>query len=203
VSVGPMAKDLDRYFQACLGDAGSAMARARLIVLDSDLHCVLAYRFGRNADRLYARNKVLGVLPVVIHRVWNRWVTHHHHTDISRGAEIGPGFLLMHRNGVFIGPVVIGRNCVVHHHVTLGERVAGGDHSVPRLGNNVWIGPGAIVYGGVSIGNGVTISAGTVLSKSVPDNCLVSGNPGRIVQIEYDNSALINYRDAEEDPSVP
>jgi hypothetical protein len=50
-----------------------------------------------------------------------------------------------------------------------------------------------MIFGGITVGNNVTISAGTVLTKSVPDGSLVAGNPGRIIQCDYDNRLLINF----------
>jgi len=49
------------------------------------------------------------------------------------------------------------------------------------VGNDVWIGAGSIIKPGVNIGDGAIISAGTVLSKSIPPFALVAGNPGRVV----------------------
>ena len=49
------------------------------------------------------------------------------------------------------------------------------------IGNNVFIGADAIVLPGKTIGNNVIVGAGTVISKDVPDNCVVIGNPMRIV----------------------
>jgi carbonic anhydrase/acetyltransferase-like protein (isoleucine patch superfamily) len=117
-----------------------------------------------------------------------------HHADIDPRAQIGPGLLLMHHTGVFIGPAVIGDNCVLHHNVTIGQRVASGNQGVPRLGNDVWIGPGATITGDVTIGDGATISAGSVVSRDVPARALVAGNPGRVIASDYDNSAMLNYR---------
>ena len=77
-----------------------------------------------------------------------------HHADLDPKAQIGPGLLLMHHTGVFVGGAVIGDNCVMHHNVTIGQRVASGDQGVPRLGDNVWIGPGATITGDVTIGDG-------------------------------------------------
>ena len=54
------------------------------------------------------------------------------------------------------------------------------------IGNDVWVGGGAIICPGVSIGNGVVIGAGAVVTKSVPDNKFVGGNPARIIR-EIDN----------------
>jgi serine O-acetyltransferase len=161
---------------------------------NSELHCVAAYRFGRFAESARRRRRVLGAVGVLAYRIWNRWNTHQHHCEINHGARIGPGFLLMHRHGVTIGPAIIGGNCVIHQNVTIGQRVARGDRGVPTIGNNVWIGTGATLIGAIEVGDGVTISAGTVLSRDVPAGCLVGGNPGRVLAKDYDNSAMLNYQ---------
>lgn len=51
-----------------------------------------------------------------------------------------------------------------------------------RLGNDVWIGGGAIVLAGVTVGDRVVIGAGSVVTKDVPSDVLVVGNPARIVR---------------------
>lgn len=51
------------------------------------------------------------------------------------------------------------------------------------IGNNVWIGSRVIILGNVKrIGNGVIIGAGAVVTKSIPDNAIVAGNPARIIR---------------------
>ncbi|KAJ2497433.1 hypothetical protein GGH96_005100 [Coemansia sp. RSA 1972] len=50
------------------------------------------------------------------------------------------------------------------------------------IGNNVWVGGGAIILPGVRIGDGVTVGAGSVVTKDVPNNVVVAGNPARIVK---------------------
>lgn len=50
------------------------------------------------------------------------------------------------------------------------------------IGNNVWIGFGSIVLSGISIGSNVVVSAGSVVRDDIPDNCIVAGNPARVVQ---------------------
>ena len=58
-----------------------------------------------------------------------------------------------------------------------------GDHQpVPTIGNNVKICAGAIVIGDVHIGDNSTIGAGAIVLKDVPDNCIVVGNPARIIK---------------------
>ena len=163
------------------------------LLLNSEFHCVAAYRFGQYAEDLRSRHALAGTVAVVGHRLVNRRLTHVDHADINQHARIGPGMLLMHRHGILIGEAVIGKNCVMHHNVTIGQRVAAGDQGVPRIGDNVWIGPGAVITGAITIGDGVTISAGTVLSKDVPSGCLVAGNPGRVIARDYDNSRILNF----------
>lgn len=50
------------------------------------------------------------------------------------------------------------------------------------IGNDVWIGGGAIICPGVSIGNGAVIGAGSVVTKDIPENVLVGGNPAKIIK---------------------
>lgn len=52
----------------------------------------------------------------------------------------------------------------------------------PIIGENVWICTNAVVFGPITIGDNVTIGAGSIVNKSVPDNCVVVGNPARIVK---------------------
>jgi len=56
-----------------------------------------------------------------------------------------------------------------------------------KIGNNVWLGGGAIICPGVTIGNGAVIGAGAVVTKDVSDNVFVGGNPAKIIK-EIDNS---------------
>ena len=48
--------------------------------------------------------------------------------------------------------------------------------------DNVWIGGGSIILAGVTIGKGSVIGAGSVVTKSIPENCLAVGNPCRIIK---------------------
>ncbi|MEZ5288405.1 MAG: DapH/DapD/GlmU-related protein [Vicinamibacterales bacterium] len=50
------------------------------------------------------------------------------------------------------------------------------------LERNVWIGAGAIVIGGVTVGENAVIAAGAVVTRDVPPNVLVGGNPARVIR---------------------
>ena len=57
------------------------------------------------------------------------------------------------------------------------------EHGKPvTIGNSVWIGGGAIICPGVSIGDGSVIAAGAVVVKDIPQNVLVGGNPAKIIK---------------------
>lgn len=58
--------------------------------------------------------------------------------------------------------------------------MAGGGY--PNIGNDVEFGANCYVIGNISIGNNVRIGAGAVVTKDVPDNCIVAGVPAKIIK---------------------
>ena len=108
--------------------------------------------------------------------------------EIPWRTEIAPGLALTHARGAMISSGArIGRNVTIFHGVTLGQR----DHidaeggrvtGYPVIEDEVWIGPHAIIVGGVTIGKGSRIAGGAFVFKTVPPYCVVLGNPGEIVK---------------------
>jgi maltose O-acetyltransferase len=84
-------------------------------------------------------------------------------------------------NDAFIGPnVSIYTAC---HSTNVEERNSRREWAKPvKIGNNVWIGGAVTILPGVTIGNGVTIGAGSVVTKDVPDDVVVVGNPAKIIK---------------------
>ncbi len=102
--------------------------------------------------------------------------------EIHPGATIGHRFFIDHGMGVVIGETAeIGDDVLIYQGVTLGGTGHERGKRHPTIGNNVVIGTGAKVLGGIKIGNNVKIGAGSVVVKSVPDYSTVVGIPGRIV----------------------
>ena len=64
-----------------------------------------------------------------------------------------------------------------------------------QIGNNVFVGMNSIILPGIKIGNNVVVAAGSVLTKSVPDNTIVGGNPARYITSfdRYRNKVLNEY----------
>jgi serine O-acetyltransferase len=98
---------------------------------------------------------------------------------IGRGADFGPGFVLIHASGVVINTTVRGgSNVYLEHQVTIGaER-----QKSPILGNDVFVGAGAKVIGAVTIGDGARVGANAVVVDDVPAHSTVVGIPARVVR---------------------
>jgi serine O-acetyltransferase len=97
---------------------------------------------------------------------------------IGRGAEFGPGFVLIHSTGVVINAAVRGgRGVHIEHQVTVGAE----QRQSPILGNNVFLGAGARVIGGITIGDGARIGANAVVLQDVPPGATAVGVPARII----------------------
>lgn len=101
---------------------------------------------------------------------------------IPVATRIGPGFYIGHFGGIVVnGDAQIGRNCNLSHGVTIGLASRGSRSGCPVIGDHVFIGPGAMIFGAVRIGNHAAIGANTVVTKDVPDHAVVVGSPPRIV----------------------
>jgi maltose O-acetyltransferase len=69
------------------------------------------------------------------------------------------------------------------HPLDAVERRSGVESARPiRLGNDVWIGGGAVVLAGVTVGDRVVIGAGSVVTRDVPSDVVVAGNPAKIIK---------------------
>jgi serine O-acetyltransferase len=102
--------------------------------------------------------------------------------DIPPLTEIGSGFYIGHFGGIIIHEKsVIGKNCNISQGVTLGQANRGKNEGFPKLGSNIYIGPGAKIVGAVRIGNNVAIGANCVVTRNVPDDSVVVGIPGVVI----------------------
>ena len=106
--------------------------------------------------------------------------------DLAYQARIGPGLVLYHPTGVVIGPGCrVGARATLMQAVTLGsdEVVAGPEGSgSPRIGDDVFVGPGAAVFGDVVLGDRVQVGANSVVTASFGDDVVVAGAPARVVR---------------------
>ncbi len=98
---------------------------------------------------------------------------------IGRDADFGPGFVLIHSDGIVINTAVRGgSNIKLEHRVTIGAEKG----AAPQLGNDVFVGVGAVIIGPVTIGNNTRIGANAVVNCDVPDGATAVGVPARIIR---------------------
>jgi serine O-acetyltransferase len=182
--------DLKKFYEIDLGtESPSFWKIVCLWVNNFGLQTVAIFRLYENAGTLYKNNKLLGIVPLFIATILNFFVKAVYHINIE-ASQFGPGLYIGHIGTIYIGRAKIGSNASITHSVTIGVGHSAGKEGLPVIGDNVWIGTGAIITGAITIGNNVTITAGTVLSRDVPDNALVSGNPGRVVLQNFDNKKM-------------
>lgn len=111
--------------------------------------------------------------------------------QIARNTQIGYGLYISHGGPVVINPsTVIGDNCNLSQFVTIGSN----EGKAAVIGNNVYIGSSCCIVENVVIGDNVTVGAGSVVTKDLPNNSTCAGNyakvlnfnnPGRYIQNKY------------------
>lgn len=92
-------------------------------------------------------------------------------------------FTISHFGGITFLPESCGEGVYLRQGCTVG-RGGRGNSRLPRIGNNVEFGANVCVVGDIDVGNNVTIGAGAVVTKSVPDNAIVAGIPARILRMK-------------------
>lgn len=98
---------------------------------------------------------------------------------INPRTPIGPGFVIHNFANITIDAERIGESFTINQGVSLGT-----DWTLrgrPRLGDNVFLGSGAKVLGGIDVGHNVVVAANALVVRSVNDNCLIAGVPGLVI----------------------
>jgi serine O-acetyltransferase len=191
--------DLDRYVfiaQQQLGKTGRLLP-FRTALMSKGLWATAAYRWNHYAQHR-ARSRLLRVLPGAFHRAVVALTGIH----IDTGAHIGPGLAFAHGGPAVIGPVRVGRNCDIYHGVTFGASMSLDDRNprpgVPTLGDRVWVGPGAVIAGDVTVGDDAAVGAISLVVRDVPPRGVVVGVPARVVS-RRGSFAQVIYRGMDTD----
>jgi serine O-acetyltransferase len=153
------------------------------------VHAVVIYRFGQSVARLPL---LLRVLLEPLYFVLNLYLKTMWGIELPRAAQIGPGLYIGHFGGITVSPqAVLGRYCTISQNITIGVSGAAERRGVPVIGDNVFIAPGARLFGKIRIGNDVKIGANAVIYKDIPDKAIVVLDPGFKI-ISYDGNSPID-----------
>lgn len=122
-------------------------------------------------------------------KIWSphKDVTIGHHVQFGHNCRIQcdimfGNYILMAHNVSFVGKNDH-NTCIAGKEIWFSGR---GDSQKTRIGNDVWIGHGAIIVAGVSIGDGAIIAAGAVVVKDVAPCTIVGGNPAHFIKNRFD-----------------
>ncbi|MDH6236448.1 serine O-acetyltransferase EpsC [Cryobacterium sp. CG_9.6] len=154
----------------------ASRSNAEVFLAYSGVHAVWAYRLTHRLwiGRCYLAARLLSQFA--------RFLTG---IEIHPGATIGRRLFIDHGMGVVIGETaVLGDDVMLYHGVTLGGKsrhgITPGDKRHPTLGNGVTVGAGAQVLGDITVGEGSTIGANSVVTKSAPPFSLLVGLPAKV-----------------------
>ncbi|SEH98972.1 serine O-acetyltransferase [Rheinheimera pacifica] len=142
-------------------------------------HAVVTYRFGQwlSQKNIFTRILLEPFYLLQYHRMRSKWGI-----EIPRAADIGPGLYIGHNGGIVISSQVkAGKNLSISQGVTIGVSGKGIKRGVPVIGDNVYIAPGAKVFGKIFVGSNVSIGANAVVNQDVPDNSVAVISPGIVI----------------------
>lgn len=175
--------DLSRYG---LKEAGF-FSKTKTVLLTQGIWATIIYRCGAFLLRKRVEGRAWAKVMMPFLTIMSKLMEILTGISIPFSARIGPGFYIGHFGSIIIGKdVVIGDYCNISQGVTIGQAGRGGKQLSPRIGNRVYIGPGAKIFGNISIGDDVAIGANSVVTKSLPPKAVAGGVPATV--ISYDSS---------------
>lgn len=111
-----------------------------------------------------------------LRKFFRRRIVYKYGCYISHTAKIDESVKFIHPVGLVIGAdAIIEEHCTILHHVTIGTHFNCDDERMPRVKRNTMIGAGAKIIGDIVIGENCIVGANAVVTKSVPDNSVVTG----------------------------
>src|SRR5699024_86665 len=122
----------------------------------------------------------------------NHSIEDNFHCDLGYNIHVGDEFYAGYNCVILdMGEVRIGDNCMLGPNVgiyTAGHSIEPLDrnksgYTIPiKIGNDVWVGGNCVILAGVTIGDNSVVAAGSIVTKDVPKNTVVAGNPAKIIK---------------------
>ena len=169
-----LGEDLKRYG---INAAPSFTRKIKLLLFNSAPGVKFSIVF-RSCQHYRGKNKLL----FYFFFLYLRRVKYKYGFDISYRTKIGKGLYIGHFGGVVIhGDSCIGEYCNLSQGMTIGVLNRGKNKGVPKIGNSVFIGPNAVIVGGVTIEDDVLIGANSLVNFDVKANAVVAPIPSQII----------------------
>jgi serine O-acetyltransferase len=171
-------RDMDRYRL-------KPRSRVGVILFNQGLWACAVYRFFRPLvrHRFAAIRRPAHVASILA----KKWIEVVAGISLPAQCDVGAGLFISHFGGVIVSPRArIGRTCNLGHGVTIGsggrgEREGVSLEGVPVIGDRVYIGPGACLFGPIDVGDDASIGANAVVTRSLPERAVAVGIPARIL----------------------
>lgn len=177
--------DLCRYFYPCDETTETGfLTKIKLVLLTQGIWALIVYRSGswcvRNSRKFGGLPRLL--LPFLT--ICQKLVEIATGIDLPFSARIGRGLYIGHFGQIILSTrTVMGECCNISQGVTIGQAGRGSNQHVPVIGDRVYIGPGAKLFGNISVGNDVAVGANAVVTRDLPDNAVAVGIPARVINL--------------------
>ncbi len=172
--------DIERFLRPEKGKTN--LKEILYLCVDQGFWAVVVYRFGRWAHQL--KIPLVSLILRLIAFILFKLIEMTTGISVPASTDIGPGFYIGHFSGIILhSDVKIGKNCSIGPGVVIGTRGLG-NKGIPVIGDDVYIGVGAKILGGIKIGNRVRIGANSVVLKDIPDGATAVGIPARVIRKE-------------------
>ena len=169
-----MAADIAVWTRMWCHDAAPTPAQRRrqalkVVWLQCGLRATLLYRLSHGLWKSH-----VPALPGMLARL-NLTL---HGLDIPPSVAAGPGLYIPHPVGTVVMAAWIGSNVSLISGITIGMR---SEYAFPTLADNVFVGAGARILGGITVGEGACIGANAVVVKDVPAGATAVGVPAKLL----------------------
>lgn len=185
--MGYLREDLRRYFS----EDTSLIRKLKIILLTQGIWALIIFRIGAFCYQHKKKNPYIKLFSPFL-TFAQKIIEILTGIQIPFSAKIGKGFYIGHFGNIIIGShVVIGEYCNISQGVTIGQAGRGGKQLSPVIGNRVYMGPGAKIFGGIKIEDNVAIGANAVVAKDLPENAVAVGVPAQIVSYNSSKDFII------------
>lgn len=155
-----------------------------LFLMKQGLWAIAEYRYSRWV-LLEVQIPLIRQFLRLIGILWHKLIEITTGIDLPSRADIGKGLYIAHFGGIFINDEVkMGDYCTISQDITIGIAGRGDKRGCPKLGDQVYLAPGARIIGPITIGNEVTIGTNAVVTKDLPDKAVAVGVPAKIISYQ-------------------